>query len=208
MNNQKKQSVCCFTGNRPKKFPWDYYDKSHVCQTAYLNELTDQILSLISEGFNYFICGGAIGADMDFAEIVLCCKSVFDIQLEIAVPCPNQDDYWQERDKIRYQNILKKADVVKMISPVYSHFCMQKRNRYMADKSDVLLSASNSLHAGGAANTRKYCASKHKRNEHIELLFFAEHPESLLGDIADHIEFGLKEQAKKTKAIQKLKKPR
>ena len=82
--------TCCCTGHRPQKFPWTYGEgKEHK---KYLIEMTRQIEKLIESGYTYFISGGAIGVDMDFAEAVLHAKKQHkDIALEIAVPCRNQD---------------------------------------------------------------------------------------------------------------------
>ena len=130
--------ISCFTGNRPQKFPWKYGEgKAHK---KYLAEMTRQIGKLIESGYTYFISGGAIGVDMDFAEAVLQAKKQHkDIMLEIAVPCRNQDLKWNRDDKKRYENILNSADFVNVLSESYTNFCMQKRNEYMVDKSDIVL---------------------------------------------------------------------
>ena len=85
--------TCCLTGHRPKGFPWDYADKKCMEHKSYLALLREKVVELISEGYSHFISGGALGADSDFAEIVIDLrKSAYpDITLEIAVPCPNQD---------------------------------------------------------------------------------------------------------------------
>ena len=85
--------TCCLTGHRPKGFPWDYADKKCMEHQSYLALLREKIVKLISEGYTHFISGGALGADSDFAEIVIDLrKSAYpDITLEIAVPCPCQD---------------------------------------------------------------------------------------------------------------------
>ena len=110
--------TCCLTGHRPKGFPWDYADKDCMEHKSYLALLREKVVELISKGYSHFISGGALGADSDFAEIVIDLrKSAYpDITLEIAVPCPNQDLKWRSEDKRRYKKIFKAADSVNVIS--------------------------------------------------------------------------------------------
>ena len=50
----------------------------------------EKVAELVSEGYTRFISGGALGADSDFAEIVIDLrKSAYpDITLEVAAPLP------------------------------------------------------------------------------------------------------------------------
>ena len=154
--------TCCCTGHRPQKFPWKYGEgKEHK---KYLVEMARQIEKLIESGYTYFISGGAIGVDMDFAEAVLQAKKQHkDIVLEIAVPCRNQDLKWSKDDKKRYAEILKSADVVNALSESYTSSCMQKRNEYMVDKSDIVLAFWNGEESGGTWNTINYAERKSKQ---------------------------------------------
>ena len=134
----EQHKICFVTGHRPGSFPWDYYDKECAAHKDYLKTMHDYIKKLITEqGFDYFICGGAIGVDTDFAQTVLSLKKKYkNIQLEIAVPCEDQDLKWTAEDKAVYHKILKKADVVTVLAKKYTPSCMMARNRYMVDKSD------------------------------------------------------------------------
>ena len=154
--------ICALTGHRPKGFPWNYRDKDCKEQKEYLNTLEDTIIELIEkDGFNYFISGGAIGADQDFAEIVIKLKKCYPhIQLEIAVPCSNQDIKWNSSDKARYKQILNNADFVNILSTSYTQNCMQKRNEYMVDKSDFVIVVWNGEPTGGTYNTFNYLKEK------------------------------------------------
>ena len=154
--------ICCVTGNRPQKFPWKYGEG--IAHKNYIVEMTRQIESLIESGYTYFISGGAIGVDMDFAEAVLQAKKQHkDIVLEIAVPCRNQDLKWSKDDKKRYVEILKSADHVNILSENYTSFCMQKRNEYMVDKSDLVIAFWNGEESGGTWNTMNYAKRKGKQ---------------------------------------------
>lgn len=106
----EKHKICCVTGHRPGGFPWDYNDKTCPEHREYLQTMHTLLEKLITEqGFDFFVCGGAIGVDTDFAETVLCLKEKYPrIKLEIAVPCENQDLKWNVADKEKYRAIKKK----------------------------------------------------------------------------------------------------
>ena len=156
------EKTCCVTGNRPQKFPWKYGEG--IAHKNYIVGMTRQIEKLIESGYTYFISGGAIGVDTDFAETVLQAKKKNkDIMLEIAVPCRNQDLKWSKDDKKRYAEILKSADIVNIISESYTSFCMQKRNEYMVNKSNLVIAFWNGEESGGTWNTINYAKRKSKQ---------------------------------------------
>lgn len=146
----------CVTGHRPKGFPWDHNSKYEIEHLVYLQKLRETILIFALGGYSHFISGGAIGADLDFAKIVLDIRKDLSVILEIAVPCPNQDLKWNKEDKILYDSIIKKADKVTLVSNSYTSFCMQKRNEYMVNNSDIILAVWNGAESGGTYNTIKY----------------------------------------------------
>ena len=156
--------TCCLTGHRPKGFPWDYADKKCMEHKSYLALLQEKVVDLISDGYRHFISGGALGADSDFAEIVIDLRKCAypDITLEIAVPCTNQDLKWRAEDKRRYKKICKTADSVNVISEKYTNCCMQKRNEYMVDQSDFVIVVWNGEKQGGTYHTFQYVQRKKK----------------------------------------------
>ena len=163
-----KKSCCC-TGHRPKGFPFPYgADKQK--HNAYLKALKDKIeLAVCRYGITNFISGMAIGADLDFAETVLKLRNIYPITLECAIPCKNQTLKWSAKDVLRYQSILNSADEINLISERYTPECMLKRNRYMVDKSELVIAVFNGVQSGGTWYTVKYADSKNKRVELIDL---------------------------------------
>lgn len=156
--------TCCVTGHRPKGFSWNYYDVDYLEHQRYLMEMATKIKELIDDGYTHFISGGAIGVDMDFAETIIYIKEMYEpeITLEIAVPCPKQDLKWGETDKQRYQKIIKNADKISQLSNNYTPSCMQKRNEYMVDNSDLVLAFWNGTQKGGTFNTITYARKQNK----------------------------------------------
>lgn len=162
-------NICCVTGHRPSSFPWNFWDADSIPRQKYLQVMASAIDHAIREdGIDHFIAGGAIGADTDFAETVLHYRDCIHehIRLEIAVPCPNQNLKWTEQDKERYRRILDSADLVTTVSDRYTRFCMQKRNEYMVDNSDIVFAFwNNTIAKGGTWNTIQYAKKKQKRIE-------------------------------------------
>ncbi|MDR0426117.1 MAG: DUF1273 domain-containing protein [Clostridiales bacterium] len=147
-------TVCCFTGNRPQSLPWgaDETDPRCLAVKANLRALTAQ---LIGTGYAHFICGGATGGDMYFAEAVLSLKHQYPpIRLECALPCPGHDRMWDRESRLRLKDILSRCDYVTNVSGVYFDGCMQARNRYMLSVSSALIHLCYTS-VGGAASTIK-----------------------------------------------------
>ena len=97
------------------------------------------------------------GTDLYFAEAVLAlrlCRS--GVTLEAARPCESQADAWPEAEQHRYQAILDQCDFETLVQHRYDRFCMQRRNRYMVDRSALVLSVYDGVPKGGTAQTLAY----------------------------------------------------
>ena len=163
------QKNCCCTGHRPNGFPFSY-GKDEKRQKAYLERLKQKILLAINDfGITNFISGMASGADLDFAEVVLKLRKHYPITLECALPCLNQTLKWSEEDKLRYESILKRANEINLISERYTPECMLKRNRYMVDKSEIVIAVFNDIQKGGTWYTINYAKKQNKVIELIDL---------------------------------------
>ena len=146
---------CAFTGHRPGKLPWGE-DESDLRCIALKAKLRAAVESAIHEGMQHFICGMAEGCDLYFAETVMALKSTYPhITLEAAIPCPSQADGWSERQQARYRDILSRCDYETMVQQSYTPGCMQRRNRYMVDHSDLLIAVHDGL-PGGTRYTIEY----------------------------------------------------
>lgn len=170
--------ILAITGHRPQKLNnfMKYGDILDVNYVNYLEYMRNKISEYVDEGFTYFISGGAIGVDQDFAEAVLFEKKknsfaeLNKIILEIAVPCKNQDIKWKPKDRIRYLAILKNADIVNLLSKGYTPYCMFNRNKYMVDKADKILAFWDGEKVGGTWNTIQYA---NKIGKEVEIIFLS-----------------------------------
>lgn len=158
--------ICCVTGHRSQGFPFAR-NESNALYAFYIYKLYNEIQNLIFNGYRSFITGMAEGADIDFAKAVLYYRDTMDITLEAAVPYPiayteRKSEYIEERNCI-----LSACDKKTVISEYYFRGCMQKRNRYMVDKADIVLAIWNGRCAGGTWNTIKYARSRNKSIKYI-----------------------------------------
>ena len=162
--------VCCATGHRPKGFPFQR-EADEMGYQEYLDRLYREVKKIILEGSNHFITGMAEGADIDFADFVIHFRDdeEFDITLEAALPYPiSQQKMIETYSDYRYA-VFTQCDRKTIVSPHYFKGCMQKRNCYMVDQSDVILAIWNGKKQGGTWNTIRYARSKGKTIRYIML---------------------------------------
>lgn len=121
----------------------------------------------IADGYTDFYCGMARGIDTFAAEIIIeKAKENENIHLHAALPCPEQNMGWTEREKERFYKILSHASTRTVISPMYTDTCMLTRNRFMVDNSDRVIAVWNGFFRGGTAYTIRY-AKKVKKEIHL-----------------------------------------
>lgn len=163
----KRETTCCFTGHRPDKLPWGYDESAPACilLKQRLRHMLEQAYEL---GMRHFICGMARGTDLYFAEEVLALRARFpDVTLEAARPCESQADGWTREQQQRYQAILDRCNYETLVQHTYDRGCMQRRNRYMVDRSALVLSVYNGIPKGGTAQTLAYAMRCGVRTEII-----------------------------------------
>ena len=123
---------CCFTGHRPAKLPWGYNENDPMC-VGFKEKLSSVVEAVCESGVTHFICGMALGCDMYCAEAVIALR------------------------KRRVGRTLEAA--VHLVSNRYTPTCMMDRNRYMVDKSSILIACYDGK-SGGTWNTIKYAMDR------------------------------------------------
>lgn len=135
-------SVCCFTGHRD-------FDREK-CPDTY-TKLIEEIKSAFKEGCDYFITGAAKGLDYEASFAVNTLKADgFKIKLEAAVPYPQMNSHYQCAYSIF------SSDVKIYLSQKYSKEIFHIRDRYMVDKSDIVIAVYDGRKSGGTYYTMKY----------------------------------------------------
>ena len=103
----------------------------------------------------YYV-GGAQGFDALASEVVIERRAVLhDLRLVVVVPHVGQTASWSSDEKARYERIKNRASDVICLAEHYYRGCMQRRNRYLVDHSDVCVCYLTEL-TGGTAYTVEY----------------------------------------------------
>lgn len=141
------ETSCCFSGHR-KLSRSDYEEVSdRICRL-----MTD----LYEKGIRTCYVGGALGFDYVAAVTLANLKNNMpELKLVIALPCPEYDNKWDERDRALYRHVFARADKIVYVSDKYRANSMQMRNRYMVDRSCYCICWLTER-AGGTMNTVKY----------------------------------------------------
>lgn len=146
---------CAFTGHRPQKLPFGFFEEDERC-LALKETLRTQIIRFIEEeGVTHFLSGMALGVDMYAAELVLALKETYpQLTLEAAIPCQTQPNRWSVDMKKRYHAILNRCDKETLLQATYTPGCMERRNRYMVDHADFLLAVWDGTSSGTGSTVR------------------------------------------------------
>ncbi len=137
----------CFTGHRPEKM--------NITEDELRYNLKCCILDHIYEGYNTFYCGMARGMDIIAAETVIDLKKHYSLNLIAVIPFSNQSSGWSMDWKERYDNVLKNANDIVVLSKEYNKNCLWHRNKYMVDNSTLVIAYFDGQ-SGGTAQTIDY----------------------------------------------------
>ncbi|MBQ8203980.1 MAG: DUF1273 family protein [Clostridia bacterium] len=161
---------CCFTGYRPSKFPFPL-SKANGEYIEMENSLTTTLISLFEDGCDTFLSGGAMGFDIIAAEAVLELRAASKrpVKLICVLPFKEQASAYTDGWKARYDAVLSAADQIIYTSENYYKGCYGKRNKYMVDNSDYVLTWFDGT-AGGTRNTVTYALKCNKRVVNLKYL--------------------------------------
>lgn len=160
--------TCCFSGHRPAKLPWGADESDPRCFDL-KQELAARLQGIYEAGYRHFICGMAAGCDLYFAEAVLALRRRCpEVTLEAAIPCDGQADSWPAPLRLRYEALVADCDEVSLLQHTYTPGCMQRRNRYMVERSSLLLACYDGQ-PGGTMNTILFARRRGCRVITIEL---------------------------------------
>ena len=152
----KRETTCCFTGHRPNKLPWRDNEGDPRCADLKVR-LAAALEGAYADGYRHFLFGMALGCDLYFCEAVLALRDRHTgVTVEAAVPCEEQCVRWRERDRNRYFALLERCDYETLVQHQYTPGCMQRRDRYMVDRSQRIIAAYDGRTLGGTMYTLTY----------------------------------------------------
>lgn len=145
------------TGHRPSKL--GNYKQYNSIILPNLTELAAEALDHFDA--THVISGGAQGWDTAIALAAL----DLDLKVTIAVPFKDQDNYWGVQEKDTYNYICDHAnEVVVVNSGDYAAWKMFERNKWMVDRSDLILALYNKdLKTDGTYHTMCYARKTLKK---------------------------------------------
>lgn len=159
--------IISITGHRPNGLPKEYgYNLNNEAWT----KLKEYIEVTIEECYKYapkeeltLITGMAIGVDTAFWEVAAKLrKNNPNIRIEAALPFVGQEKKWTEKSQKQYKKMLSESDKVTIVSEEgFATYKMMTRNRYMVNKSDIII-AVICKETGGTAQCVKYAKEHNK----------------------------------------------
>lgn len=155
----RKEETCCFTGHRPAKLPWGEDERDPRC-LALKERLAAALEAAYAAGARHFICGMAQGSDFYFCEAALGLRERRDgVTVEAALPCQEQAGRWSQRDRQRYFALIGRCDYETLVQRAYDRQCMQRRDRYMVDRSSRIIAVYGGS-GGGTLYTLAYAVKQ------------------------------------------------
>lgn len=141
-----REKTCCFTGHRT--IPENR-------RTELAIRLQREIRRAVTDGFRYFLCGGAVGFDMLAGEGVVLEKRVTpEVELWLALPCRDQTLRWTRLSDLRaYQQLKGQAAWIGYAADFYNPTCMKERNRFMTEHAARCIAYYDGTIRSGTAQT-------------------------------------------------------
>lgn len=155
------EQVCAFSGHRPQRLPWGDAETDPRC-CALKQRMEAELRTLCEEGCLRYLCGMAWGADLYYLETLLRLRREYPLTVTAVIPCPSQPSRWPAAQRRRYFCHLDCCDSQLVLEPVYSEGCMLRRNRYMVEHADVLMTVFDGG-PGGTAATIRYAEARRLR---------------------------------------------
>lgn len=101
--------TCCFTGPRPKNYPWG---RDKECEAKIEEKLKIAVQEAVKRGYRHFISGMAAGIDLLSAKIVLQLREDMlerGIVLEAAIPFPDRRGAGRSRRSVNMRAFFRGA---------------------------------------------------------------------------------------------------
>lgn len=158
-----KGKDCFITGHRPHRF--HFPESAAMCENI-KTAISDELKRLYSaQGIRGVWVGGAAGVDTWAAEIALELRrqeAYRDLDLYVALPFPEHGKDFPEKQKERYQRILKECTDSVVVCRAFRPDVYKRRNYYMVDRSCCGIAVYDQDRAvrSGTGMTVNYAAKK------------------------------------------------
>ena len=161
----------CITGYRPNKLPARYGYNIHSAAYQDLAKTIQCILlmNIMEHQDTRLECisGMALGVDQLFVSVANWFKTSptyawLSTKITAAVPCRGQELKWPIPSREEYHKLLALCDNVHYVTNgSFTSTCMEDRNQWMVDNSDIVIAVWDGK-SGGTANCIRYAKKQHK----------------------------------------------
>ena len=135
--------TACFTGHRT-------YDGSRN------SALESAIRKLYALGYRNFLCGMAVGFDIEAAEVALALREeLAGLQVIAVVPFEGMQEGFSESWRSRFEHIVAEADNSITLAPKYSVEVYAVRNNFLVDHSSACIAYFTGEKGGTAYTVRR-----------------------------------------------------
>lgn len=129
-----------------------------------MDKLLDTVKYLAAQNYTYFITGGSNETELFAALMIIMMKYTNkDLRMELALPCNAMFEFGSNALKgtgIMCDNLSKSQER-------YDDSCVEKRNQYMLEKSDIILAIWDGKISGKTFDLIKLAKSKEKEVQSI-----------------------------------------
>ncbi|MCT7977677.1 SLOG family protein [Laspinema olomoucense] len=130
----------------------------------------EQLVAIANkQGVEHFYIGMALGTDQLTAQIL----SKMQLPWTAVVPCRDQDKFWSQSQKQKYHHILSLAPDKIYLADKYYTGCLNQRNLWMINNSQLCLSVWDGRQHGGT-----FHAVNQARRKNLTIINF--HPQKHL----------------------------
>lgn len=155
----QRPKTCCFTGHRPKFFPWGS-NTGDPTAVKMLHALESEIRLAIGAGYTTFLYGGALGVDIWAAETVLRLRENLPLTLIAVLPFPG---YNADVTENSYRQTIGASDRILCVEPVRRMAALSARDRYMIDHSSRLIAVYDEHSRIHSGTWRALCYAREKQ---------------------------------------------
>ena len=138
-----REITACFTGHRT-------YDGSRN------SELESAIRGLYAEGYRIFLCGMAIGFDIESAEVALALREeLTGLKVVAIIPFEGMQRGFSGSWQSRFESIVAEADEVITLATRYSATVYVARNNFLVEHSTACIAYFDGSKGGTAYTVKK-----------------------------------------------------
>ena len=163
-----KEITCSVLGFDAYQLPFGFNEEEENC-ISFKNDLKNKLTALIeNEHVTKFISGITPGTDMYASEIILELKKTYPfLSLESVISFEEEAVKWSESFRNRYFSVLQGCSVETVLQKHFSSDCLCKKNSYIINSSDIILSFT-------CKDSKHICISKNKDEFLLDNALWAE----------------------------------